>query len=664
MKTRTFRQTALLVMLLAIPAIASAEDAASEPTLADAGVFTAGEITVTGQRELTSQTVTAEEMAALDRQNLASVVNILPGVNLGNAGSRNEGLIYVRGFDIRQVPIYLDGVPLYVPYDGYIDPNRFTTFDLSGVTVSKGYTSVLYGPNTLGGAINMVSKKPEKSFEATMQGGMTYGDDQIASTFGSINAGSNLGNWYVQAGISNIDRNFVPMSDEFVPTATEDGGRRDNSGTEDFKGSIKVGYTPNDTDEYAVSFSGQHSVKGVPVYTGNQSITPRYWRYTDWDKASLYYIGKTAVGVKSYLKTRAFYDGYYNVLKSYDDATYTAQTKKYAFTSIYDDKTFGGSVEFGTDIGGGNTLKVAVHDKYDMHRSYNVGDPATEMADNTFSLATENSWKAAGNLTVVAGVRQDFRTTLKAEDSEHNNASFELDDNQATNCQLALVGKIDERQKLTAYVSRSTRFPTLKDRYSYKLGTAEPNPDLDPEQSWNYGLDYVLTPSVGLQLSASIYQSRLSDVIQQVNITSDVSQYQNTGKATFTGFECAADWQAADWLKAYTGYSYIDRQNDSNPDLYFTDVPRHKLNGYLRFTVARDAWAMVEGEYNTKRYSTSDGLYTASPYGLLNLRVHAPLVSSLSMQASVENLFDRMYEVSEGYPEPGRTFVMSLSYSL
>ena len=34
-----------------------------------------------------------------------------------------------------------------------------------------------------------------------------------------------------------------------------------------------------------------------------------------------------------------------------------------------------------------------------------------------------------------------------------------------------------------ATVSQKTRLPSMKDRYSYKFGTAMPNPELKPERS-------------------------------------------------------------------------------------------------------------------------------------------------------------------------------------
>ena len=659
------KKIVLLVFLLAAPEIGSATVTPSDSTASRKKVFTAGEITVTGKKNHSKERVTADDMERLDKKNIAQAVNLLPGINLGNAGARNEGMIYVRGFDMRQVPLYLDGIPQYVPYDGYVDPNRFTTFDLSEITVSKGYSSVLFGPNTLGGAINMVSRKPEKQFEATMRGGIISGTDRIASEFAALNFGSNHGTWYAEGNLSTLNSDFWSLSDSYVPNKNENGGKRDNSQAKDFKGGIKIGYTPNSTDEYALSFNAINSNKGVPVYAGlNPSNKARFWKYTDWDKSSLYYIGKTAIGSKSYLKTRAYYDGYYNVLDSYDDATYTTQKK--GFTSIYDDKTFGASAELGSELIKYNTLKLAVHEKHDLHREYNVGQTAKAFEDNTLSLAVENSWTASQHISVIVGARQDFRDTIKAQDLVGSViSSFPLENNQAANYQLAVIGRISEQQEVTGYIARTTRFPTLKDRYSYRFGSALPNPALAPEKSWNYGLDYSIKPSDNLKFMASLYQSKLSNVIQQVdNVAPGVYQFRNTGEATYSGFECSADWKPASWFKAFGGYSYIDRKNDSNPSLRFTDVPHNKISGYLQFLLGKNTWALVETEYNSRRYSTSDGKYTAGSYGLLNLGANTTLHNSLSIQAAVENLFDRNYAVSEGYPEPGRQFMLSVGYSL
>ncbi|NTV98972.1 MAG: TonB-dependent receptor, partial [Chlorobiaceae bacterium] len=161
-----------------------------------------------------------------------------------------------------------------------------------------------------------------------------------------------------------------------------------------------------------------------------------------------------------------------------------------------------------------------------------------------------------------------------------------------------------------------------------------------------------------------VFQSSVSDVIQRVdNVSGTKYQFQNTGTATFTGFECSADWKPSSWFRGFAGYSFIERENKSNPNLYFTDVPKHKVNAYLQFFTGKNTWIIAETEFDSKRYSSSDGKYTAGSYAVYNLRVNAALSESISAQFAVENLFDRNYAVAEGYPEPGRQVVFALNSS-
>lgn len=92
----------------------------------------------------------------------------------------------IRSFKSTQIPVYTDGIPVYVPYDGNMDLGRFLTSDLSQISISKGVSSVLYGPNALGGAVNLVSIKLTKEFE----GGFNYGftTRKYSNTYSNLGA--------------------------------------------------------------------------------------------------------------------------------------------------------------------------------------------------------------------------------------------------------------------------------------------------------------------------------------------------------------------------------------------------------------------------------------------------------------------------------------------
>ena len=131
-------------------------------------VFTLGQVEVVesvgGVQKSDTNVVTIDEqqMQKNEIKRLSEVAYSTPGVYVDKKGPRAEQSIQVRGFDARRVPLFIDGIPVYVPYDGNSDFGRFTTFDLSRIDISKGSSSVLYGPNTMGGAINLITKKTYK----------------------------------------------------------------------------------------------------------------------------------------------------------------------------------------------------------------------------------------------------------------------------------------------------------------------------------------------------------------------------------------------------------------------------------------------------------------------------------------------------------------------
>lgn len=87
-------------------------------------VYTLGRIEVVGPDEMaiSEQETNTVQQDSFERHNLMNVsqaTSLLSGVNIAGSGSRNEKTVLVRGFDLRQVPLFLDGIPVYVPYDQF-----------------------------------------------------------------------------------------------------------------------------------------------------------------------------------------------------------------------------------------------------------------------------------------------------------------------------------------------------------------------------------------------------------------------------------------------------------------------------------------------------------------------------------------------------------------
>lgn len=108
------------------------------PTLpAPSEIFQLGEIYLGGVYDAqpgSSSHVSGEAAAQEGRLTLDDALKTVPGVAVGNSGgSRNERLVFVRGFDRFQVPLSVDGIRIYLPADNRLDFGRFLTPDLAEI---------------------------------------------------------------------------------------------------------------------------------------------------------------------------------------------------------------------------------------------------------------------------------------------------------------------------------------------------------------------------------------------------------------------------------------------------------------------------------------------------------------------------------------------------
>ena len=327
----------------------------SQLLYAESSVYDLGRIEVIETNNIsqnqTIQKIDNEVIEDTNSKNIVEALSSLAGVSVQKLGRKNQTDVRIRGFTSEFIPIYIDGIPVYTPYDRGTDMSRYTTNDVSQITVSKGYVSPMYGANTLGGAINIVTKKPTKEFEGEIGAGIFSGNGHEEH----LTIGTNQGLYYGLLSVSNYEKDYYNLSDDFKSAGMEDGDHRDNSDSQDRKINLKVGYTPNDTDEYSFNYIMQRAEKGNPEYASDyedgdegykKSYRNRTWRWPDWDKTSYYFISKTAIGEHT-LKTRLFYDKFYNKLVAYGtgwskgDDTYNTVFA----TSEYDDHSIGGNVE-------------------------------------------------------------------------------------------------------------------------------------------------------------------------------------------------------------------------------------------------------------------------------------------------------------------------------
>jgi iron complex outermembrane receptor protein len=669
MKNPLSRTTIAASLLLAFGSSFAAEPAN------ESNVFKLGEINVAGtgtsNPAVGGSTVTRDELDDFNRETVVDALDLLPGITTTGGGQRNERMVTVRGFDSRQVPVFIDGIPVYVPYDGNVDMARFTTYDLASIEVAKGFSSVLYGSNTIGGAINLVTRRPVKEFEGNIGVGVRSNDKfNTNGKSTNINLGTNQGLWYAQLGLSYLDRDAYTLSRDFRPVPSQPSGERLNTYSTDKKLNIKVGLTPNATDEYALNYINQKGEKGSAPYAGTFE-SARYWQWPAWDKESLYFISNTAINQNSYIKTRLYYDKFTNRLTSYDDATYSSVKKPSSFRSFYDDHTYGGSVEYGTKISDVNTLKVSLHLKKDFHKEHNLGEPEQRSEDTTTSIGIEDTHKLTNNLDLIVGASYDKRKEEIAQkwDKTRGLYEFPVKDSSAFNPQAGLIYHTSETGNAYFTIARKSRFPTIKQRYSGGLGTAIPNPDLSVERAVNYQLGISEKLNSKVRVDAAIFYSDITDMMQSNPVPGTVcdnaklcNQMQNVGKVTSKGIELGLIAAVTNTLELGGNYTYLDRQNKTDSKL-LTDAPAHKLFTYAKWAATPSLNVIGSAEYNSKRYSNAlDARRYAAGFSMVNAKLSYTLQKDVTLEAGVNNLLDRNYAYSEGYYEEGRNFFANMNY--
>jgi iron complex outermembrane receptor protein len=520
-----------------------------------------------------------------------------------------------------------------------------------------------------------VSRKPVSELEGDVSAGLYLnkglGNNGLHT---DVNAGGNKGTWYGQASASYLNRNQYQVSGDFQPTKYQSNGNRDNSYTNDKKINLKFGWTPHAGDEYTINYINQQGQKGTPVYAGTDAPSTnsaRFWQWPYWNKESLYLVSRTGIGDNSYLKLRAYYDTFQNSITNYTNSTYTVLAAKPFLQSWYDDYSYGTSAEFGTSLTDSNTLKLAAHLKDDIHREHNLGNPVQHFKDQTTSFGVEDTQHLNAKLDLVTGVSRDARDTQQAQNYLAGNiVDFQKSNASAWNPQAGLFYHVSASDEIHATISRKSRFPTIKDRYSYRLGTAIPNSALQPERSTNYELGASALVGEKTRLTGAVFYYDVQDMIQAIAITpvtqcggtaTICTQMQNIGNVRSKGAELGITSSLTATLEIGANYTLLSRTNVSNPTILLTDVPRQKLFAYSKWQVSGPLALLGSVEADSQRYSSSDGTRIVGGFGIANVKAMYQFSKLWSAEAGVNNLLDRNYAVIEGYPLEGRNFFANAS---
>ncbi|HSB95426.1 MAG TPA: TonB-dependent receptor plug domain-containing protein, partial [Spongiibacteraceae bacterium] len=220
MHNKKFQRAPLaLAIALALPAALAAAIASAE------GIE---QVTVTAQKREQSLQETPIAISALtstaleqqDIRDIAALNGMVPNLRLASSpGNANGATINIRGAVTINpaltmeptVGLYLDGV-----YIGKNVGGVFDIADLERVEVLRGPQGSLYGKNTIGGAINLITKKPSGVFGGEVR--VTAGSYGLTSTKASLDT----------PAIGTVGEGLGKLSAKVAYTATNRDGFIDN----------------------------------------------------------------------------------------------------------------------------------------------------------------------------------------------------------------------------------------------------------------------------------------------------------------------------------------------------------------------------------------------------------------------------------------------------
>lgn len=216
MHSRSFRISFLAILgVCAFPAGVNAQNAKLRPPPALEVVV------VTAERKEASLQDTPISIAAFDEQMLRSIgalessdiADYTPNVEMVKTAVSNSALaISIRGVSSGEsslatdptVGIYIDGV-----YLGRSSVSAFEIVNLERIEVLRGPQGTLYGRNTTGGAVNVITKKPSGEFGITQD--LSVAERDYFRTATSVDTPT-FGDFAAQLSFNNTQRGGLAKS--------------------------------------------------------------------------------------------------------------------------------------------------------------------------------------------------------------------------------------------------------------------------------------------------------------------------------------------------------------------------------------------------------------------------------------------------------------------
>ncbi len=574
--------------------------------------------------------VTIIDRAILDRAGQSSLRDVLaqqPGVQMSNNGSyRSTTGIFLRGASTSQTLILVDGIRVGSATAGGASLENIPLARIERIEILRGASSALYGPDAVGGVIQIFTRDPVDGIALSANVGVgSDGQRQagasIRGTSGAI--GYSLGVSHERAsGISVITNpasgSYNPDADGFESTSVDARitAKINNQHT------LTLSLLHSDTD-YQFDGTPFPNPLGLTRLTSDAHTKPRL------NDASVRWEAQWLPNWKSTLLLGSSKDVSISDYYRFSDGAFGGSSK---FNTGRKQITWQNDISFDKDV-----LSLMLErrsEDVDSSTNYKVKSRDVNSALMSFAL-NRPDWNALGV------VRHD------------DNSQF----GGFNNWSLSGGYRVADGLRVVASAGTSFQAPTFNQLYFPGFGNAA----LLPQRNRGYeaGLKY---QKGNLSLGAIAYHNDIEGfILPSTNVQSS--------KAVLRGVTLSGDVQMAD--TTYTlSYDYADPRSFStiaaSNDLRLVRIARNLVNARVsqrlgEFTVFGELKLSSNRQDNNLAFTGRD---TLGGYGLLNVGLDWKVQKNLSLLARINNLTDKQYQLAIPYSTLGRNAFVSLSWDM
>ncbi|SCM83240.1 exported hypothetical protein [uncultured Sporomusa sp.] len=588
--------------------------------------------------------ITSADIEKSGATNIAEVLKKVSGLFVVDLyGNGNDVRIGLRGFQgvnaNQNIQLQIDGIPANDQSQGFsVALSNINLDNIDRIEVVRGPGSALYGSNSMGGVINIITKKGGLDSKTTL----------------TVNSGSFNSRDYAFSR-SGQENN---LSYALTYRQQEGDGYRRNSDYDNklFHSRFDIDLGKSQTIELLFDHSDRYF--GLPgtltqdEYDRNPRIasTPDDYRKVKEDRIAI--VHNAEIGPDVSLNNKIFYSKVkQNIRMDYD----IPPRNEYVYhLNDSDGKTLGieSQLNFKQQIGRTEHAFIAgiLYKKEELARDYfyEVMGVARPTSNNTLERRTtaffvQDHFDLSRQASVTLGLRRDnFDYDYSDHKNTHNNYSSSTD---ALSPKLAVNYKISDKTSAYASIAKAFKPPS-----NPKLLFTD---KLEPEKAWNYEIGLKSSPNEKVNYSLAVYRMNIENLIVLNPV--DLFSSLNAGKGHHQGVEFEIEHMLdANW-SAVLNYSYTQAKYDkySYEDDYgafhiadgkkIEEVPKQMVVAGLRYDDRRKFQGNLSLRWLDKQYMDPMNTAQLPSYAVVDLGLKNKLDSHMTLSLSILNLFDKKY---------------------